>query len=128
MIQELQNLNFVIQGDINAMINVSVNALFQPHGLGHLLGLDVHDTSVYPQNKLLPNMLITIEPGIYFHKFLFDAATPQQKQYLNMAKIAQYYDFGGIRIEDDILITQTGYDILTQVPKTIHEIQQIKFA
>jgi len=62
--------------------------LFMPHGLGHLLGLDVHDTSIYPRTPLKTGMIITIEPGIYFNPCLIDnySADPEKRKFLNIEK------------------------------------------
>lgn len=126
MLSELQTLEFVAKDvPIERLLAAGIHKLFQPHGLGHLVGLDVHDTSVYPQNLLLTNMVVTIEPGIYFIPFLFEQATPEQQPFLNMNKIRQFYKFGGVRIEDDILITDSGNENLTLVPKTIEDIERI---
>jgi len=102
--------------------------LFMPHGLGHLLGLDVHDTSIYPRTPLKTGMIITIEPGIYFNPCLIDnySADPEKRKFLNIEKINEFRNFGGVRIEDDILVTENGQICLTDyVPKEIRDIEKL---
>jgi len=79
---------YILQGLIEAKFitcsleeatKLKLDSLFMPHGLGHLLGLDVHDVTVYPKTALLPGMIITIEPGVYFNNCLID-------KYLNDAE------------------------------------------
>ena len=110
------------------MIANKVSSYFMPHGLGHLVGLDVHDTSVYPP-VLQPNMIITIEPGLYFISQLLDKARadPAVSAFINWEMIdAHYAGIGGVRIEDEVLITQDGFEILTDAaPKTIQEIEKL---
>jgi Xaa-Pro dipeptidase len=130
IIIELQQLGFIkSEYDVDHLLELKINTLFMPHGLGHLMGLDVHDTSVYPIEPLQENMIITIEPGIYFGKSqLSDQALNKSglSQYLNMPMIKQYVQFfGGVRIEDDILITASGYEILSVLPKKITEVEAL---
>ena len=85
------------------------------HGLGHFLGLDVHDVGNYKiegeDRPLKPGMVITVEPGIYISR---DSDVPDK------------YKGIGIRIEDDVVITATGVDVLTSdVPKEIEEIEAL---
>lgn len=85
------------------------------HGLGHFLGLDVHDVGNYKlngQDRLLkPGMVLTVEPGIYIAS---DSDVPEQ------------YKGIGVRIEDDVVVTATGVDILTaDVPKTVKDIEAL---
>eukprot|EP01080_Neovahlkampfia_damariscottae_P002008 gene2008-1515_t len=102
LLGELKKNNFVT-GEIEDLYKLEIHRLFMPHGLGHHIGLDVHDTTKLIQGPILPNMVFTIEPGIYFLPFLFEGAKPEQKRHLNMNYIKTYYQFGGVRIEDDIV-------------------------
>jgi Xaa-Pro aminopeptidase len=94
-------------------------ARFFPHGTSHWLGLDVHDVGDYKkdpwgsaQQKLVPGMVLTVEPGIYIPK--------------GMADVHQKFHGMGIRIEDDILITEKGNEVLSQnAPKEIEEIEGV---
>ena len=88
--------------------------------LGHHLGIDVHDGKLNADTILEKNMIITIEPGIYFIRSLIE----QNKNKLNIEKINNYFEVGGVRIEDNILVTQTGFINLTsKIPRTLAEIQ-----
>lgn len=105
----------ILHGSVKENLAEASYKRFFIHGLGHWLGLDVHDVGTYEVNGskrvLEPNMVLTIEPGIYIPRGLSDVDTRWQGI--------------GIRIEDDILITAEGYENLTAaVPKTISEIEQ----
>ena len=119
-------------------------AVFMPHGLGHLLGLDVHDVGGYPagvERSTLPGvkrlrtgrelkegMVITVEPGLYFIEANVQAAlaNPSQAPHLNMGKLQRFVDsFGGVRLEDDVVITRDGYENLTYCPRKIEDIERI---
>ncbi|KAJ3433643.1 xaa-pro dipeptidase [Anaeramoeba flamelloides] len=133
----------LIKGKKEELIENHIAALFYPHGLGHMLGLDVHDVGGYPKGrekiknatfqylranrKLKPGMILTVEPGIYFIRPLLEPAfeDPEVNKYLNVDKIKKFLDFGGIRIEDDVLVTETGYEVLTDVPKEIEDIEKL---
>ena len=92
-----------------------------PHGLGHTVGLDVHDTNTNGNLEILKkNMIITIEPGIYFIKHLL-----QSNDLVNHKEIQKYMRIGGIRIEDTILIQKSCCKVLSNCPKEINEIEGI---
>ena len=142
MLHGLKDLK-IIKGDIDEMMEQNIFALFFPHGLGHFLGLDTHDVGGYPQGveridrpgvrflrvrrELMPGMVITIEPGIYFIPALLKPALENEEQakYLNEKKVRSLFNFGGIRIEDNLIITEDGYENLTDVPKEIKEIENV---
>ena len=104
-----------------------LGAVFMPHGIGHMMGKDVHDTPIafcrQPKTILKPGMVLTIEPGIYFIKPLIQKN--QSMPFLNHSVINEYLDFGGVRIEDDVVVTETGYLNLTTAPKEIQDIEKI---
>lgn len=105
----------ILSGEVDELLENQACKAFYMHGLGHWLGLDVHDVGEYKQDEkdrpFEPGMVLTIEPGLYFDE---DAQVPEQ------------YKGIGIRIEDDLLVTPTGYDVLTKdVPKTIEEIEAV---
>ncbi|XP_058835556.1 xaa-Pro dipeptidase [Topomyia yanbarensis] len=132
----------LLQGEVDDMMAAGLNAIFQPHGLGHLLGLDVHDVGGYlshcPERPSEPGvnrlrmartlkagMYVTIEPGCYFIEPLLNKAfaDPNLSKFLVKDQIDRFRTFGGVRIEDDVLITQTGIDNFTFVPRTVEEIE-----
>ncbi|MBO5596859.1 MAG: aminopeptidase P family protein [Bacteroidales bacterium] len=123
----------IVKGDLDEMVAKGIAGLFQPHGLGHNMGLDVHDMEDLGENlvgydpdqqrakqlglgslrmarRLRPGHVITDEPGIYFIPALIEKFKKEGLGYdfVNYAKLESYYDFGGIRIEDDVLITPDG--------------------
>lgn len=133
----------IVKGDIDEMMEHNIFALFFPHGLGHFLGLDTHDVGGYPKGveridrpgvrflrvrrELMPGMVITVEPGIYFIPALLKPALENaaQAKYLNEKKIRPLFNFGGIRIEDNLIITEEGHENMTDVPKEIQEIEEM---
>ncbi|MCQ2252903.1 MAG: aminopeptidase P family protein [Bacteroidales bacterium] len=131
----------LMRGDTDDIVASGAYALFFPHGLGHLMGLDVHDmenigedlvgysdkqkrSTLFGKNCLrygLPlerNMVITDEPGIYFIPQLIDKwrADGLFANFIDYQRVEKYKNFGGIRIEDDLLITENGCRILGTVP------------
>ena len=128
---------------VQEMLDNRVCYYFMPHGLGHLMGIDVHDAGGYlsftPERSkekgldclrtarvLEKDMVLSDEPGIYFIPYLLEQGFKDEivSKYLVQDKIKQYYKFGGVRIEDDILITEDGCVNLTEgLPRTVEEIQ-----
>jgi Xaa-Pro dipeptidase len=133
----------VLKGDLDAIMAAHVPALFMPHGLGHLMGLDVHDVGGYPKGvsridepgirslrcgrSLEAGMVITVEPGVYFIDALLDPALadPRYAPFLVPDTLARFRHLGGVRIEDDVLVTATGSENLTRVPRTVDEIERV---
>ena len=133
MFDRLKELGLT-KGDTEAAVQAGAHALFMPHGLGHMMGMDVHDMENLDQinvgfdEETRPNLtqfgtnnlrmgrrleegfVVTDEPGIYFIPALIDEWKAKQHcaAFLNFDKIESYKDFGGIRIEDDVLITPQG--------------------
>ena len=142
MMEGLKKLD-VVRGDIDEIMEKDIFALFFPHGLGHFLGLDTHDVGGYPKGvdridrpgikflrarrELLPGMVITIEPGIYFVPAVLEPAldNAEQNKYLNPDKVRSLIGFGGVRIEDNIVVTEDGHENLTSVVKEIKDIQAL---
>ena len=144
----LKNLG-LMKGDVKDAVANGAHALFMPHGLGHMLGLDVHDMEdlgqIYvgydeetrPVNqfgtaylrmgrKLQPGFVITNEPGIYFIPALIEKwkAEKINADFINFDRLESYLDFGGIRLEDDILVTETGGEIIgDRIPITPEEVE-----
>ncbi|VUZ43823.1 unnamed protein product [Hymenolepis diminuta] len=132
----------LLKGDVNAMMGARLGAIFMPHGLGHLVGCDVHDVGGYNQGAPIrpdepglknlrtarvvqANMVLTVEPGCYFIKRLIDQAKSDSKlkEFLVVEEIDRFTDFGGVRIEEDVLVTESGCEVLSDVPRTIEEIE-----
>ena len=143
----LKDLGFT-KGDTKEAVQAGAHALFFPCGTGHLMGLDVHDMEnlgeVYvgyagkPKSTLFglkslrlgrelkPGYVVTIEPGIYFIPELIDLWRSQNKftDFINYDKVEKYRDFGGLRNEEDILITETGHKILGKpLAKSIEDVE-----
>ena len=146
----LKDLGFM-KGNIDEAINEGAHALFFPHGLGHMMGLDVHDMEDLGENyvgynssiqrseqfgtaylrlarKLESGFVLTVEPGIYFIPALIDLWQGKKKfmEFINYGKLQNYRNFGGVRIEDNILVTDTGNRVLgPPIPKTCAELEEI---
>ena len=141
----------LMRGDAAEAVEAGAHALFYPHGLGHMMGLDVHDMEnlgeVYvgydgrPKSKqfgraslrlgrtLEPGFVHTIEPGIYFIPELIDQWTADNKcsNFINYDKVQTYKSFGGIRNEEDYLITESGARLLgKRIPRTVEEIEEFQ--
>lgn len=106
----------LLKGNIDELIAQKAYATFYMHNSSHWLGLDTHDVGTYKINNdwrtLIPGMVLTVEPGIYIA-----ANTPNVPE--------RWWNIG-IRIEDDVLVTQTGYDVLSKnLPKQIDEIENL---
>jgi Xaa-Pro dipeptidase len=144
-IEELLKLGIFWGGTVDEIRQSGASKLFFPHGLGHHVGLDVHDvsgksimasrtddlhyfSSVMPAQTFSPctfsaslleeNMVVTVEPGIYFNRLAIESArTKAYADYIDFDVVKKYAPVGGVRIEDDILITADGYENLTTAPK-----------
>jgi len=142
----------LMKGDTEEAVRAGAHAMFLPHGLGHMMGMDVHDMEGLGQiyvgfdeetrpnleqfgtnclrmgRKLEPGFVVTDEPGIYFIPHLIDLWKKEGhcKEFLNFDLLETYKDFGGIRIEDDLLITEDGCRFLGEKripyhPKEVEE-------
>jgi Xaa-Pro aminopeptidase len=142
----------IMKGDVDEAVMEGAHALFFPHGLGHAIGLDVHDMedlgedlvgyteTVKRSNQfglrslrfgkaLETGHVMTVEPGLYFIPQLIEKwkAEKQFTDFINYNKLKSYLDFGGIRIEDDVLITKKKQRVLgLPIPKTIKEVENIR--
>jgi Xaa-Pro dipeptidase len=121
----------VMKGSVDSILETGAIAVFYPHGVGHLVGLRVRDTgheeNVNPKTysgarirvdlTLQENILITVEPGCYFIKTLINDKTNREKHkdFINWAETEKWLNIGGVRLEDDILITASGNSNLTAV-------------
>ena len=141
----------IMKGSVSDAVKAGAHALFFPHGLGHMLGLDVHDmeglgedlVGYDDQNNrsdqfglaylrlaktLEPGFVLTVEPGIYFIPHLIDQWESEKKHFdfINYDALTVFRDFGGVRIEDNIVITNDGYRILgPTIPRTMDEIESM---
>jgi Xaa-Pro aminopeptidase len=144
----------IMKGNPDEAVQKGAHALFFPHGLGHMMGLDVHDMEGLGEDyvgyddkysrsdqfglaylrlakALAAGNVFTIEPGIYFIPELIDKWKSENKfpEFINYDRVEDYRGFGGIRIEDDILVTSDGYRILGKaIPKTIQEVEELASA
>ncbi len=139
----------IMKGNIEEAVAQGAHALFFPHGLGHLLGLDVHDMEGLGETlsgydnlierssqfglcnlrfgkKLQQGMVLTVEPGLYFIPQLVANWKEENlhSEFINYDKVEEYIGFGGVRIEDDVLITEDGSRVLGKpIPKTVAEVE-----
>ena len=129
----LQQIGIINQGfSVDEMFNDGLARIFMPHSIGHLVGLDVHDVGyksiTYKSNNILENgMFITVEPGIYFIDFLMDEAESSTvlQKYINVEELEKYRGFGGVRIEDDVMIGEDSVESYQMVlPRTIEDIEK----
>ncbi len=144
----LQQLG-LMKGAVEDAVNEGAHALFFPHGLGHMIGLDVHDmedlgedlvgyTEGQPRSKqfglrslrlarpLESGFVLTVEPGIYFIPELIGQWQTEGRHadFIDYDKVNAFLDFSGVRIEDNVLITEEGYRVLgPPIPKSIEEVE-----
>lgn len=139
----------LMKGDVDEAVAAGAHALFFVHGIGHMMGLDVHDmeglgedyvgyndevkrSEIFGLSSLRfalpykPGHVFTIEPGIYFIPDLIGQWKAENKfrDFINYDKLKSYMEVGGIRIEDNVLITDTGHKLLgIPIPKTVKEVE-----
>jgi Xaa-Pro aminopeptidase len=140
----------LMKGNVDDAVMNGAHALFMPHGLGHMMGLDVHDMEDLGENnvgyddeisrvdqfgtaylrlgrRLQTGFVLTVEPGIYFIPALIDKWKSEKinTSFINFDRVDEYVGFGGIRLEDDILITENGARILgKRIPITVEEVEK----
>ncbi len=141
----------LMKGDAEQAVEQGAHAMFMPHGIGHMLGLDAHDMEDLGEDfvgydnevkrsdifgignlrlgkKLRENFVVTVEPGIYFIPQLIEKWKNEKKflDFINYEKVKSYIGLGGIRIEDDIQVTKNGYKVLGKpIPKSIDDVENI---
>ena len=151
MAEGLKSLG-LMRGDMAEAVAQGAHALFFPHGLGHMIGLDVHDMEDLGENyvgyddktlrspqfgtaylrlarALQPGFVLTVEPGLYFIPQLIDQWKRKQQfaEFIHYPALQKYRNFGGIRIEDNVLITETGHRVLGQpIPKTVGAVEALR--
>ncbi len=142
----------LMRGDVEETVSQGAHALFFPHGLGHMIGLDVHDMEGLGEDyvgydetvkrseqfglaylrlakKLQEGFTLTVEPGIYFIPALVEKwrSEGKHRDFINYQKVEEYLDFGGIRIEDSVVVTEDGCRILGKpVPKEPEEVEALR--
>jgi Xaa-Pro aminopeptidase len=147
----LKNLG-LMSGNMEDAVMQSAHALFFPHGLGHMIGLDVHDMEDLGENfvgysdkvtrskdfgtaylrlgrHLETGFVLTVEPGIYFIPELMDKWRSEKKfkNYINYDRVEEYRSFTGVRIEDNVVVTENGHRILGDpIPKTVAEVEALR--
>ncbi|XP_059284363.1 uncharacterized protein LOC132037774 [Lycium ferocissimum] len=133
----------LLVGGVDKMMAKRLGAVFMPHGLGHLLGIDTHDpggylkgaerpkepglSSLRTSRKLLQGMVITVEPGCYFIDALLLPAleSPAVSEFFNHVEINRFRALGGVRIESDLYITSSGCVNMSKCPRKIEEIEAV---
>jgi Xaa-Pro aminopeptidase len=141
-----------MKGNVDEAVANGAHAMFFPHGLGHMLGMDVHDMEDLGEDyvgyddeisridqfgtaflrlgrRLQTGFVLTVEPGIYFVPALIKKWKDEQinSSFINYDKAEEYIGFGGIRLEDDVLITEKGCRLLgsKRIPITVEEVEAI---
>jgi len=141
----------LIKGDPKEAVAADAHALFFPCGLGHMMGLDVHDMEALGEDyvgytdstkrseqfstcflrlgkSLEAGFVVTIEPGLYFIPELIDRwkAERLHESFINYNKLESFKDFGGVRLEDDVLVIENGCKVLGKaIPKAIEEVEAL---
>lgn len=131
----------VLRGDKEDVFASRVSTVFFPHGLGHYLGMDCHDTGgnanyndpdhmfryLRVRGKVPEGAVITVEPGVYFCRFIVEPALKDErlKGFIDEEVLKRYWDVGGVRIEDDVLVHKDGCENLTTAPRTWEEVEAL---
>ncbi|KAI1860058.1 hypothetical protein JX265_009982 [Neoarthrinium moseri] len=131
----------ILKGDRDEILRARTSAAFLPHGLGHYLGMNTHDTGGHPnysdpdplfrylrvRRDLPAGSVITVEPGIYFCEYIIRPYLKDEKhsKFIDETVLDQYWDVGGVRIEDNLLITKDGSVNLTDAVKDPVELEKI---
>ena len=138
----LLKLGLFQNGTVDEIVDAGALAVFYPHGLGHGMGIDCHEIAGWPRGTcrgkkphhsfvrfgrtLEKGVVITNEPGCYFIRPSYNAAfaDPEKSKYINKEVCERLRKtVGGVRIEDDLLITEDGCKVLSNIPKEIDEIE-----
>lgn len=140
----LEAAGVVAGGTVEQYLEAELGGLFMPHGLGHFLGINTHDVGGYPPEGparsarpgyrslrtarlLQPGMVITVEPGCYFNPTLLLPAleNPAQSKYLVREAVIAHLDLGGVRLEDNVVVTEDGCESLTHVPRSVEDVEAV---
>jgi Xaa-Pro dipeptidase len=147
IIKALIEQGLVVLGDksVDELVEMRLGAVFLPCGLGHFIGIDTHDVGGYlaghPDRSPLPglkrlrtarilqkDMVLTVEPGCYFIDHLLDEALAEGsplRPYLDADKVNEYRGFGGVRLEDVLVVTDKGPINYTLCPRTVEEVESV---
>ncbi|CAI6337205.1 unnamed protein product [Periconia digitata] len=140
-INGLLKLGILRGGSADDIFKARTSVAFFPHGLGHYLGMDTHDTGGNPnyadkdsmfrylrvRGNVPARSVVTVEPGLYFCRFIIEPylKDPEQAKYIDQSVLEKYWAVGGVRIEDNILVTDSGYENLTPTPKEIDDVLKL---
>lgn len=141
LIEGLLEIGILHNGTVDEILQNRTSVAFLPHGLGHHMGMDTHDTGGHPNYSdpdpmyrylrvripLKERAIITVEPGCYFCEFIIKPYLddPKHNKYINKDVLDKYWATGGFRIEDDVLVTSDGYENLTDVIKEVDEVERM---
>lgn len=133
----------LLKGALDEIMAANVMAIFMPHGLGHFMGIDVHDVGGYAGGLsrdaregfkrlrtvrvMQAGMVITVEPGIYFIDCLLDKALadPLLCKHIDANVLARFRGSGGVRLEDDVVITSDGVHNFTNCARTVEDVEGV---
>ncbi|KAL8927569.1 MAG: hypothetical protein Q9208_002376 [Pyrenodesmia sp. 3 TL-2023] len=137
----LLQLGILRNGSPDELLQERISVAFFPHGLGHYLGMDTHDTGGKPDHgdpdgmfrylrirgEVPEGSVVTVEPGVYFCRFIVEPYLKDERtrRFVDEGVLERYWEVGGVRIEDDVLVTKDGYENLTTAPKGIEEMERI---
>jgi len=139
--EELLKIGFYKNATVEQLMEKRLFGLVMPHSLGHYLGLYTHDVGcclysdkdhctvttpvTSPDQLLEEGMVITVEPGIYFIRSIIEdiKKNPEKACFVDFDKVEEYFYVGGVRIEDDVLVTKDGFENLSPLPRTVEEIE-----
>ncbi|KAL8672081.1 MAG: hypothetical protein Q9168_003441 [Polycauliona sp. 1 TL-2023] len=140
-VQGLLDLGILRNGTAEELMKERMSVAFFPHGLGHYLGMDTHDTGGNPdygdndtmfrflriRGEIPEGAVVTVEPGVYFCRFIVEPYLRDEKKkvFINEEVLERFWGVGGVRIEDDVFVTKDGYENLTTAPKEIEEMEKI---
>ncbi|KAL8829282.1 MAG: hypothetical protein Q9170_006244 [Blastenia crenularia] len=140
-VEGLLAIGILRNGTAKKLMEERVSVAFFPHGLGHYLGMDTHDTGGNPdlsdkdpmfrylriRGEIPEGGVVTVEPGVYFCRFIVEPYLKDErtKRFIDEAVLDKYWGVGGVRIEDDVLVTKDGYENLTTAPKGIEDMEKI---
>lgn len=144
ILTKLLEMGILTGATVDELMAVHMGAVFMPHGLGHHIGLAVHDVGGYlpddPKRPTIPgpcylrtacvlreNMVITVEPGCYFNDSTLGRALANEAQakYIDTKVLERFRGTGGMRLEDDVLVTATGCESFSVIPLTTEEVEAV---